>query len=67
MHVQLAAVSNYTDIQRFVWLLGEIVTECMSVLVYAAPPYLAAWMSGPLAYISFPQTFAPSHRAQVLI
>ncbi len=27
--------------------------------------YLAAWMSGPLAYVSFPQTFAPSHRAQV--
>ncbi len=33
----------------------------------AAPPYLAAWVSGPLAYISFPHTFAPSHRAQVLI
>ncbi len=32
-----------------------------------APPYLAAWMSGPLAYVSLPQTFAPSHRAQVLI
>ncbi len=23
---------------------------------HAAPPYLAAWMSGPFAYISFPQT-----------
>ncbi len=32
-----------------------------------APPYLAAWMSGPLAYTYFPQTLAPSHRAQVLI
>ncbi len=24
---------------------------------------IAAWMSGPLAYLSFPQTFAPSHKA----
>ncbi len=32
-----------------------------------APTYLAAWMSRPLAYISIPQTFAPSHRARVII
>ncbi len=32
-----------------------------------SPTYLADWMSGPLAYLYIPQTFAPSHRAQVFI
>ncbi len=29
------------------------------------PTYFAVWMSRPLAYLSIPQTPAPSHRAQV--
>ena len=28
-------------------------------------PHSYAWMSGPLTYLSIPQTLAPSHRAQV--
>ncbi len=44
------------------------VNTCEQVLPScAAPLYSAAWMSGPLTYISVPQTFAPSHRAQVFI
>ncbi len=45
----------------YIYCYSEITHSC------TASPYLAAWMSGPLAYVSFPQTFAPSHRAQVLI
>ncbi len=29
--------------------------------------YFAAWTTKPLAYLSIPQTLAPSHRAQVFI
>ncbi len=53
---------------NFILSLAEPAILCDMMYVGAAlpPTYLAAWMNGPIAYLYFPQTFAPSHRAQVL-
>ncbi len=63
----LAATCTHTDSHISVPPLTLLYYYSETTHSCAAPPYLAAWMSGPLAYIPFAQTFAPSHRAQVII
>ncbi len=68
VHIQLlAATRTHTDSHVSVPPLTLLYYYSETTHSCAAPPYLPAWMSGPLAYTSFPQTFAPSHRVQVLI